>query len=271
LYVVEPSTDGRSGKLFQQPKFGGDGWLGPETARFDGYSAVVTWPDQSAVLVDDATEVSMWPGMNLEGGYFIQNGYATKWSHSGACTGQVWVEIFRSKRDVATLVLKKDSPYGTFCRPGERLQFKAERLGTVWVFSYRVVSADRATPFVEQARHDFRAVRRGVGHVQVRAEMYDYHDSVERVSPVTFGPVLVKAQSQWQPVDRMTHDDDFGGERVFLRPEPERGGVTTSAPGPRCYGSTSFPKETKGLTLWDATTRCVLSQVECDGTTGACR
>jgi hypothetical protein len=65
----------------------------------------------------------------------------------------------------------------------------------------------------------------------------------------------------------MTSEDDFGTERLFIRPEPALAGVTTSAPGAKCYGNTGTAK---GEVLWDNTASCWANSVHCDATTSAC-
>jgi hypothetical protein len=267
LYANPPAlaTDGTN---FQQAKFGGDGWLGPETSLFDGYSGVLTWPGQGDVLVDEKTYVSAWLGFDLEGGFFIQSGYGG--FHADGfdkpCSGKVWVEIFRFGDQGAELIDDAFSEAGTFCKEGEKVQFKAERDGSSWVFSFRAVGPGRSADFTVQSRHDFGLVAHAKGHVMAYTEMYDYHDAVEKLQPITFGPVLVKADS-WKPVERMTNADDFGSERILVRPEPAIAGVTTSAPGEKCFGPAPGGG---GQVMWDSTSACWAASVHCDANTSAC-
>src|SRR5262249_39641567 len=137
--------------------------------------------------------------------------------------------------------------------------------GTSWVFSYRVVGPGRTTEFTEQLRHDFGVEARAKGAVMALTEMYDYHDAIEKLHPITFGPVLVKTDT-WRPVDRMTSVNDFGTERLLVRPEPAIAGVTTSAAGEKCFGNALDD----GQVMWDSTAVCWASGVNCDAATSAC-
>jgi hypothetical protein len=221
------------------------------------------------VLVDDKVNVSAWLGFNLEGGFFIQNGYGggRTVGSDKPCSGTVWVEIFKFDPDGgAEFIDGVASPPGTFCQEGQRVQFKAERDGTVWDFSYRIVGPEQPADFTEQLRHDFGAQARGQGHVMAYTEMYDFHDAIEQLQPITFGPVLVKTDS-WKPIDRMTNANDFGSERLLVRPEPAIAGVTTSAAGEKCF---DHAPPGGGQRMWDSTSACWASSANCDATTSAC-
>jgi hypothetical protein len=268
LYAF-PASDDPTGATFHQPKFGGDGWLGPDATLLDGYSGVLTWPGQADVLVDDKVFVAAWLGFNLEGDFFIQNGYGGFLSDGldQPCTGKVVTMLLKNDPTGETVIDSVWSPPGKFCEAGDRVQFKAERAGTTWIFSYRIVGQGQPAEFIEQLRHDFGVEARAQGHVMAYTEMYDYHDTVEKLHPITFGPVLVKTDS-WKPVDRMTNADDFGTERLLVRPEPAIAGVTTSAAGAKCFGTT--PSGAVGQVMWDSTSACWASSVSCDATTSAC-
>lgn len=265
LYRSPYDTDD-VGKRFSQPKFGGDGWLGDQPAFYDGYSAVVTWPDQSAVLVDGDELVAAWPGANLENGYFIQNGYQTDRNANGPGTGNLWTYIFK----VPGVIYDKYLAKKTYVAPNQKIQFKGERQGTEWIFSYRIVGPGLPAAFVEQGRYDLGEEARIIDYVILNTEMYDYHDAVERLAPITYGPVLLKSNGVWSPVNRMTAADDFGSERLFIRGEPAIAGVTTSLPGAMCYGQQ--PIDHAGALLWQQKdAACYAQMVDCDPITAACR
>jgi hypothetical protein len=241
---------------FYQPKFGGHGFIGDSTIRLDGYSAVVTWPAQP-VRHHEPNHVIPWPGINLEGGWFIQNGY---YSSTQPCVGEIWSWVFKpSNPDGSVDEAHFDiTDTQTFCQ-GEPLQFKAEREGTSWIFSYRRVGQ---AGFTEHTRYDFGAEYRGVNPIMVLTEMYDFDDTADKMAPVTFTNVMGKANGQWKPVERMAFEIDFFSPWLMVRPDPRRVGLTTSAAGPKCYEI--------GETMFSSADPCFATEHRCDTNTGIC-
>jgi hypothetical protein len=240
---------------FWQPKFGGHGFVGDDSTRLDGYSAVITWPGQQQVLHNPDNAVAAWPGLDLEGGWFIQNGYMAS---TEPCEGVIWAWIFRVWPDVSDEVYGVYTEYERFCDGGP-VQFKAERDGTSWVFSYRAVAGG---DFIEQGRHDFGSVVRGFNPIMALTEMYDYDDSSPQISPIRLSHVMGKLEGTWRPADRMEFAIDFYSPWLQARPEPEVVGITTPAMGPTCY--------VPGDMLFSSSAPCYAAQFACDPASGRC-
>ena len=265
LYGADsPAVDDGSGGRFRQPKFGGWASMNGVDA-FDGYSVVVDWPGQPTALADSRNVLVAWPGIDLgghgtPGSYFIQNGYEAT---SDPCVGRLWVEIFRTTSTASEAIYEPWTDQGTFCTPGDKLQFKAEIDGTSWVFSYRVVGNG---DFVEQGRYDFGAAMQAVAPMYNAVELYDYAGNADQASPVTFSSILLKVNGAWRPAEKLVRSDDSGAGgnslRLLLDPDPVNAGFVASQKGPRCYAS--------GDLLWDATSACWASGVHCDSASGRC-
>jgi hypothetical protein len=265
VYLTPASPSG-TGELFHQPMIGGPAWLGAYTDLYDGYSVVVTWPGQAAALAHISNMVASWGGVDLDNGVFIQNGY---FADTSACHGASFVEMWQLEPSQLL-----DGPSGEInddCAPGQKVQYRAERDGTAWVFSMRVVGGG---DFAEQGRHDFGVVAHAVFPAWAYVEMYDYAELVTALAPVTFGPFLLKTlDGQWKPVDRMTSTNDPMGSspRLPIRPEPALAGVTVGLAGHVCNGY--------NVELWSSDSAtvptrahlpCWATDVHCDVTTSAC-
>ncbi len=242
---------------FYQPKFGAEGYIGDGSTRIDGYSAVVTWPGQPA-LTNDNDVVTSWPGLDLEGGWFIQHGY---FASTVPCSGTLWVFVFSppaadGSYDVA---YEQTLDVSTACGSGEPVQFKAERQGTLWVFYYRPVSQPT---FTELGRYDFGTEVRGVNPIQAITELYDYDNKANQTAPVSLTQILGKVDGQWRPVERLAYSIDTTNSWLQVQPKPEVVGITTSLFGPRCYND--------GDTLFSNTDPCFGTALSCDPTTAIC-
>lgn len=248
--------EGRGDGTYYQPKWGADAYLGGEDARFDGYSVVISFPGQP-VLANEADALYVTPGIYLENGMYVGNGYT---GSTSACTGTVWAQVFIPRPDGSL-----DTPFGNetdFAVPCPKgLQFRVERQGTEWVFSYRVVGGGG---FIEQGRYDVGDVVRAVNPFSVSTGLYDFDDIVPRVVPITYEALMLKADDGlWHWVDRAVYDGDVTSPYFTVRPEPGRVGLTTSEPGLFCYAI--------GEPLWDSGDSCYAqSTLNCNSTTGRC-
>ena len=167
--------------------------------------------------------------------------------------------------------MSQTSPAASFCQADQKLQFKGERDGTTWIFSYRIVGAGQDDAFIEQARHDFGAELPGQGYVYAATTMLRLHDgTVEKIAPgnhLVQGPILMKTDA-WHPADRMSVvRTPPGSERLLVRPNPELVGLTTSRRGRELLSEHQARDQT--TPLWDATDACYPKQVSCDPTSGA--
>jgi hypothetical protein len=266
VYQTPASVSG-TGELFHQPMIGGQAWLGAYTDVYDGYSVVITWPGQAAALAHTSNTIAAWGGVTLDDDVFIQNGY---FADTTPCHGADVVQVYQNGA-TSQLLYGVSSVLGAVCAPGQKMQFRAERDGTTWVFSMRAVGGG---DFVEEGRYDVGAVAHAVFPAWAYLEMYDYAELVTALEPVTFGPFLLKTlDGQWKPVDRMTSQNSAMGSspRLPIRPEPALAGVTVGAPGPVCNGynvvlwSSDSPTAPASLPL-----PCWATDVRCDATTSAC-
>jgi hypothetical protein len=190
LYPYPPFLDS-AGRPFHQPKFGGEGWIGSGTEKIDGYSVVLTWPAQDTVVASGMDAVAAWPSLYLAGGaYFIQSGY---WAGTAPCQGSNLIAVFASGNESSLLFGNGAGPH---CQPGQKIQLRAERSGTIWIFSSRIVGGGA---FVEDGRYDFGIEVPADQPVMTLTEMYDYDNSVLSLHPITYGPVLVKTGGPGSP------------------------------------------------------------------------
>ena len=193
-----------------QPMFGAEGRLRSGENRFEGYSVVVTWADQTAALAGAGrNQISVWPGFFLEDGSFLQSGFS-----EGPGAGkppEVFVEVLAPVDGGGTHGIHFSFQFVQVAE-GDRLQFLAELESNAWVFRYRLVGGDGG--WVEHGR--FESVARGIEHLTCAVEMYDHTGlnehtgSADKLQPVRFSSLSARRQ----PL--IPRDDNYTSPSVDL-------------------------------------------------------